>query len=46
MEVFNRVKPDYMLIENVPQMAKTFINYEGDTINILKFTPINVSLTV
>ena len=37
MDVFNRIKPDYMLIENVPQMAKTFINYEGETINILKF---------
>ena len=37
MEVFNKIKPKYMLIENVPQMGKTFINYEGETINILKF---------
>ena len=37
MEMFNRIKPDYMLIENVPQMAKTFINYKGKTINIVKF---------
>jgi DNA (cytosine-5)-methyltransferase 1 len=37
MEVFNKVKPKYMLIENVPQMAKTFINHEGNTVNIIKF---------
>tara|TARA_R110000824_G_scaffold54248_9_gene149737 strand:- start:3476 stop:4588 length:1113 start_codon:yes stop_codon:yes gene_type:complete len=37
MEVFNKIKPKYMLIENVPQMAKTFINYNGQTLNIVEF---------
>jgi len=37
MEVFNMVQPDYMLIENVPQMGKTYINYNGSAIKITDF---------
>jgi DNA (cytosine-5)-methyltransferase 1 len=37
MEAFNLLKPDYMLIENVPQMLKTSILYNGQTINIQDF---------
>ena len=37
MEVFNKVKAKYMLIENVPQMGKTYINYKGKIINIIDF---------
>lgn len=37
MEVFNDLLPDYMLIENVPGMAKTFININGKIVNIIDF---------
>ena len=37
MEAFNIIKPDYMLIENVPQMIKTSIYYNNKTINIKDF---------
>lgn len=37
MNIFCRLKPKYMLIENVPQMAKTFINYRKKPINIIDF---------
>ncbi len=37
MEVFNHIKPDYMLIENVPQMLKTSILYHGTPIKIIDF---------
>ena len=37
MNVFNKVKPKYMLIENVPQMAKTYINYRKKAVNIIDF---------
>lgn len=37
MEVFNQLKPKYMLIENVPQMLKTSIVFKEEVINIKKF---------
>ncbi len=37
MNVFNRVRPKYMLIENVPQMAKTYIFYKKKLYNIIDF---------
>ena len=37
MNIFNKVKPKYMLIENVPQMGKTYINYRKKAINIIDF---------
>lgn len=37
MESFNIIKPDYMLIENVPQMLKTSIIYDNQIINIKDF---------
>lgn len=37
MEAFNLIKPDYMLIENVPQMLKTSIIYKNKIINIKDF---------
>ena len=37
MEAFNIIKPDYMLIENVPQMLKTSIIYNNQIINIKDF---------
>jgi DNA (cytosine-5)-methyltransferase 1 len=37
LDVFNRIGATYMLIENVPQMAKTFINHNGSAINIIDY---------
>ena len=37
MEAFNILKPDYLLIENVPQMLKTSIFYKNKVINIKEF---------
>jgi len=37
MKIFNKIQPKYMLIENVPGMAKTFINYHRKAWNILDF---------
>lgn len=37
MEAFNIIKPDYMLIENVPQMLKTSIIYNNQVVNIKDF---------
>jgi DNA (cytosine-5)-methyltransferase 1 len=37
MKAFTLLKPDYMLIENVPQMLKTSILFNGQTINIQDF---------
>lgn len=37
MEIFNRVGAKYMLIENVPQMGKTYINYENNVVNIIDY---------
>jgi DNA (cytosine-5)-methyltransferase 1 len=43
MEALKRLKPDYMLIENVPQMLKTAILFEGKKINIQEFISQQVS---
>jgi DNA (cytosine-5)-methyltransferase 1 len=37
MDVFNKIKPSYMLIENVAGMANTWININGQIINIIKY---------
>ena len=37
MNIFNKVGAKYMLIENVPGMAKTYINYRGKPIKIYDF---------
>jgi len=37
MDVFNEIKPDYMLIENVAGMANTWIKVDGEVINIIKY---------
>lgn len=37
MDVFNEIKPDYMLIENVAGMANTWINIDGKVMNIIKY---------
>lgn len=37
LDIFNRVGANYMLIENVPQMAKTFINHNGSAVNIIDY---------
>jgi DNA (cytosine-5)-methyltransferase 1 len=37
MDIFNDLLPDYMLIENVSGMAETFINVDGDVINIIEY---------
>ena len=42
MEIFKKVSANYMLIENVPQMPKTFISHNGKAVNIIDY--INKSL--
>ena len=37
MDIFSELDARYMLIENVPQMAKTYINYKGQAVNIIDF---------
>ena len=37
MDTFNQIKPNYMLIENVAGMANTWINIDGEVINIIKY---------
>lgn len=37
MEIFNEVSAKYMLIENVPQMPKTFIYYKNKVVNIIDY---------
>ncbi len=37
MEIFNKVGARYMLIENVPQMPKTFIYHKGKAVNIVDY---------
>ena len=37
MDFFAKLTPDYMLIENVPGFAKTFININGSTINTIDY---------
>ena len=42
VRAINDLEPKYILIENVPGMAKTFINHEGEGINILDFVRDNI----
>jgi DNA (cytosine-5)-methyltransferase 1 len=37
MEVFNEILPEYMLIENVSGMSETFINDDGNIVNIINY---------
>lgn len=37
MNLFNKLEPKYMLIENVPGMARTYINYRRKPIKIYDF---------
>lgn len=37
MEIFNKILPKYMLIENVPAMAETYINVDGEVINMIDY---------
>lgn len=37
MHIFNQVKAKYMMIENVPEMLRTYINHEGKPILIPDF---------
>ena len=37
MDLFNEILPEYMLIENVSGMANTFINNNGEVVNIIKY---------
>ena len=37
MEVFDKLKPKYMLIENVPAMPNTYINHQDSPIRIIDF---------
>ena len=37
MDIFNKIKPSYMLIENVAGMANTWININGQVVNIIKY---------
>jgi DNA (cytosine-5)-methyltransferase 1 len=42
LEIFNTIGAKYMLIENVPNMPHTFINYEGSVIKISDFIKRNL----
>lgn len=37
MDIFNQIKPNYMLIENVAGMANTWINIDGEVTNIISY---------
>ena len=37
LDIFNSIGAEFMLIENVPQMAKTFINHNGSAVNIIDY---------
>ena len=37
MDIFNNLKPEYMLIENVAGMANTWINVNGDVVNVVEY---------
>jgi DNA (cytosine-5)-methyltransferase 1 len=42
MELFERVKAKYMMIENVPGMLNTYINYENEPIKITDFINLKI----
>ena len=37
MDVFNDLLPDYMLIENVPAMANTYLNVDGEVLGMMQY---------
>lgn len=37
VDIFNQLKPKYMLIENVPAMPNTYINYKDEPMKIIDF---------
>lgn len=37
MQIFNAISAKYMLIENVPQMPKTFISHNNKAVNIIDY---------
>lgn len=37
MEIYDSLKPKYMMIENVPAMLNTYINYEDEPVRIIDF---------
>lgn len=37
MDLFDQLSPKYMMIENVPAMLNTYINYEGQATRIIDF---------
>lgn len=37
MDIFNQISAKYMLIENVPQMPKTFISHNNKAVNIIDY---------
>lgn len=45
VRAINDLKPKFVLIENVPGMAKTFINHNGKAINILEYVKNNIPNT-
>ena len=42
VDLINDLDPKYVLIENVPGMAKTFINHNGKIVNIMEFIKTNI----
>jgi DNA (cytosine-5)-methyltransferase 1 len=42
VDLINDLDPKYVLIENVPGMAKTFINHNNMTVNIMEFIRQNI----
>jgi len=42
VRAINDLEPKYILIENVPGMAKTFINHQGKSVKILDFVRDNI----
>lgn len=43
VEAINDLEPDHILIENVPGMAKSYINIDGDPVLILDYIKENIS---
>ena len=37
MDVFNRIQPEWMLVENVSGIANTCINVDGEVVNVIDF---------
>jgi len=43
VKAINDLEPKHVLIENVREMAKTFIQHEGEAVNIMEFIRDNIS---